>query len=110
MALDQCSIMAIYRLPLPADGGGPILHHLRSMTRSVPTWDTSRVFVTHAFVPYCGLVLFFLAITGLATVVIPRLFTWSYLRSAAQLYLLLALANGIGRFYWQNRERLDWGV
>ncbi|MDI6448884.1 hypothetical protein [Anaerobaca lacustris] len=66
--------------------------------------------IWRAFVPYCGLVLFFLAIGGLATMVIPHLFTWSYLRSAAQLYLLLALANSVGRFYWRNRERLDWGV
>jgi len=44
--------MATCRLPLPADGGGPILYHLWSMTRSVPTLDTSRVFVTHVFAPY----------------------------------------------------------
>ncbi len=66
--------------------------------------------IWRAFVPYCGLVLFFLAITGFAIVVIPRLFIWPYLRSAAQLYLLLVLANSLGRFYWRNRERLDWGV
>ncbi len=36
-ALDRCSVMAICRLPLPADDGGPNLHHLWSMTRSVST-------------------------------------------------------------------------
>ena len=51
LALDQCTVMAIYRLPLPADRGGPILHHLWSMTRSVPAWDTSRVFATHVCAP-----------------------------------------------------------
>ena len=66
--------------------------------------------IWRTFVPYCGLVLFFLAITGLATAVIPRLAIWSFLRSAAQIYLVLVLANSVGRFYWQNRERLDWGV
>ncbi|MBM4024436.1 MAG: hypothetical protein FJ280_03395 [Planctomycetes bacterium] len=66
--------------------------------------------IGRTFVPYCGLVLFFLALTGLAAVVIPRVPIWSYLRSAAQLYLLLVLANSVGRFYWRNRERLDWGV
>ena len=44
--------MATCRLPLPADGGGPILYHLWSMTRSVPTLDTSHVFVTHVLAPY----------------------------------------------------------
>jgi hypothetical protein len=36
----------------PYHGRGPILHHLWGMTRSVLTLDTSRVFVTHIFVPY----------------------------------------------------------
>ncbi len=31
---------------------GQILHHLWSITRSVPTSDTSRVFVTHIFARY----------------------------------------------------------
>jgi len=66
--------------------------------------------IARAFVPYCGLVLFFLAVAGLAAAVIPRLPVWPLLRSAAQIYLLLVLANSIGRFYWRNRERLDWGV
>jgi hypothetical protein len=66
--------------------------------------------IWRTLVPYCGLVLFFLAITGLATVVIRRLPLWPFLRTATQIYLLLVLANSIGRFYWRYRERLDWGL
>jgi len=66
--------------------------------------------IWRTFVPYCGLVLFFLAVAGLATAVIPRLPIWPFLRAAAQIYLLLVLANSVGRFHWRYRERLDWGV
>lgn len=65
--------------------------------------------IWRAFVPYCGLVLFFLAITGLA-VVVPRLPIWPFLQTTVRIYLLLVLANSVGRFYWRNRERLDWGM
>jgi hypothetical protein len=43
-------------------------------------------------------------------VVIRRLPLWPFLRTATQIYLLLVLANSIGRFYWRYRERLDWGL
>jgi hypothetical protein len=66
--------------------------------------------IGRTLVPYCGLVLFFLAIAGLAAAVLPRLPIWPFLRLATQIYLLLVLANSVGRFYWHNRERLDWGV
>ena len=66
--------------------------------------------IWRTFVPYCGLVLFFLAVTALAIEVIPILPVWAFLRQAMQIYLLLVLANSVGRFYWRNREKLDWGL
>ena len=66
--------------------------------------------IWRTFVPYCGLVLFFLAITGLAIEGVPRLPLWPFLRSAIRIYLLLVLANSVGHFHWRNRERLDWGM
>lgn len=66
--------------------------------------------IGRTFIPYCGLVLFVLAITALVTEVIPILPAWDFLRQAMRIYLLLVLANSIGRFHWRNRERLDWGV
>jgi DNA-directed RNA polymerase subunit RPC12/RpoP len=66
--------------------------------------------IWRTFIPYCGLALFFLAITGLGTAVIPRLAIWAFLRLATQIYLLLVLANGVGRFYWRYRDKLDWGI
>lgn len=66
--------------------------------------------IRRTFVPYCGLVLFFLIVAGLVTAVIPRLPIWPLLRSAVRIYLLLVLAHSVGRFYWRYRERLDWGI
>jgi hypothetical protein len=66
--------------------------------------------IGRTFVPYFGLVLFFLAITALATEVIPSLSVWAFLRQTMRIYLLLVLANSVGRFYWRNREKLDWGM
>lgn len=66
--------------------------------------------IARTLVPYSGLVLFFLAITALATAVVPSLPIWAFLRLAMQIYLLLVLANSIGRFHWRHRERLDWGM
>lgn len=43
---------AICRLPLPADNGWANLHRLWNLTRSIPTSDTSCVFVTHIYAPY----------------------------------------------------------
>lgn len=66
--------------------------------------------IWRTLLPYGALVLFFLAIAALATAVIPRLPIWAFLRLAVQIYLLLVLANGLGRFYWRYRDRLDWGI
>jgi len=66
IALDQCRGMAIYRLPLPADDGGPPSPVERDTFRSY--LDTSRVFVTHISALYAisiamdGLIVLFLTV------------------------------------------------
>lgn len=66
--------------------------------------------ISRTLVPYCGLVLFFWAVTALAIEVIPGLPIWEFVRQAIQIYLLLVLANSVGRFHWRHREKLDWGL
>lgn len=66
--------------------------------------------IGRTFLPYCGLVLFFWAVTALAIEVIPLLPIWGFVRQAIQIYLLLVLANSLGRFYWRHRDKLDWGI
>ncbi len=61
-------------------------------------------------IPYCALVLFFLAITGFIVAALPGLPIWPFLQTTLRIYLLLVLANSVGRFYWRNREKLDWGM
>lgn len=52
VAPDQCRIVVTNCPPPPVYGGKPILDSLPSVTRSVPTWGTSRIFVIHATVTY----------------------------------------------------------
>jgi hypothetical protein len=51
-----------------------------------------------------------LIVQSICRTFLPRLPIWPFLRLTVRMYLLLVLANSVGRFYWRNRERLDWGL
>jgi len=66
--------------------------------------------VLRAFLPYMGFVLPLAAIVvGLAWLWPPPLVP-SIICLAIGPYVMLILAHILGRFYWRNRERLDWGL
>ena len=62
--------------------------------------------ILRAFVPYMGFVLLLAVIVvGLAWVRLPPVVGF-----VIGPYGMLILAHILGRFYWRNRERLDWGL
>jgi hypothetical protein len=66
--------------------------------------------VLRAFFPYMGFVLLLAGIVvGLAWVWPPPIVP-SIICLAIGPYGMLVLAHILGRFYWRNRERLDWGL
>jgi len=62
------------------------------------------------FLPYCGLVLFFMALGGFAAVVLLRLPLWGFLRMCIIFYLVFVLAHRSGWFYWWYKDKLKWGL
>ena len=62
------------------------------------------------FLPYCGLVLFFMTIGGFAVVVLLRLPLWRFLRMCIIFYLVFVLAHRSGWFYWWYKDKLGWGL
>ncbi|MCJ7778782.1 MAG: hypothetical protein MUP16_10755 [Sedimentisphaerales bacterium] len=69
------------------------------------TWSIIRTFL-----PYCGLVLFFLAVGGFIAAVLPRLPLWGFLTQGIKIYLVFVLAHRLGWFYWWNKDKLNWGI
>ena len=64
--------------------------------------------ILRVFFPYVGFVTLLCAFAvGLAwlTRILPPIISF-----AAAQYGMLILAHILGRFYWRNRERLDWGI
>jgi len=66
--------------------------------------------IIRTFLPYCGLVLFYMAFGGFAVAVLRRLPLWDFLRSCIILYLVFVLAHRSGWFYWWYKGKLDWGL
>jgi hypothetical protein len=66
--------------------------------------------ILSTFLPYCGLVLFFMAIGGFAVAVLPRLPLWGFLRMGIIFYLVFVLAHRSGWFYWWYKDKLGWGL
>jgi len=66
--------------------------------------------ILNTFLPYCGLVLFFMALGGLAVVVLLRLPLWRFLRMSIIFYLVFVLAHRSGWFYWWYKDKLKWGL
>ena len=66
--------------------------------------------ILSTFLPYCCLVLFFMALGGLAGVVLLRLSLWRFLRMCIIFYLVFVLAHRSGWFYWWHKDKLDWGL
>jgi len=66
--------------------------------------------ILSTFLPYCGLVLFFMALGGLAAAVLLRFPLWSFLPTCIILYLVFVLAHRLGWFYWWYKDKLGWGL
>ncbi len=66
--------------------------------------------ILKTFLPYCGLVLFFLAVGGFITAVLPRLPLWTFLIQGVKIYLVFVLAHRLGWFYWWHKDKLAWGI
>ncbi|MHC4324603.1 MAG: hypothetical protein ACYSUX_10050 [Planctomycetota bacterium] len=62
------------------------------------------------FLPYCGLVLFFMALGGFAVAALLRLPIWRFLRACIIYYLVFVLAHRSGWFYWWYKDKLKWGI
>jgi len=66
-----------------------------------------------AFLPYCGLILSFCLFGGLVAVIVRimhRLPILGFISNAVNLYLLFVAVHLLGRFYWWNKDKLDWGI
>ena len=66
--------------------------------------------ILSTFLPYCGLVLFFMALGGFAVAVLLRLPLWDFLRMGIVFYLVFVLAHRSGWFYWWYKDKLNWGL
>jgi phage FluMu protein Com len=67
----------------------------------------------NVFLPYCGLVLLFFAVSGLIAIILvimPQSFIISYLLSVVCIYLTMIMAHLLGRFCYKYSERLNWEV
>ncbi|RKY23117.1 MAG: hypothetical protein DRP62_06555 [Planctomycetota bacterium] len=62
------------------------------------------------FPQYCGLVLLVGGLGGFVALMLPRLQVWGFVSSAIKIYLLFVTAHLLGRFYWLNKDKLDWGL
>ena len=69
--------------------------------------------IVRTFVSYCGLILSFCAFGGLIALAVwtlGRSLLFRVLWSAAALYLLLVAAHLLGRFYWLQKDKLEWDL
>jgi hypothetical protein len=66
--------------------------------------------ICKTFLPYCGLVLFFLVLGGFAARAVPRLPVWGFLSAGIEIYLVFVLAHRVGWFYWWHKDKLNWGL
>jgi hypothetical protein len=69
--------------------------------------------IARTFLPYCGLILSFCifgALVGLIFLASKSLPLLGLVSKAVMLYLSLVAAHLLGRFYWHNRDKLDWGI
>lgn len=65
--------------------------------------------ILRAFLPYCGLVLFYTALGGFVVMVLPRFPLWRFLKTGIIFYLVFVLAHRLGWFYWWYKDKLNWG-
>jgi len=65
--------------------------------------------ICRVFLPYLGLVLFFLVV-GFIAAVSTRLPLWSFLTQGVKIYLVFVLAHRLGWFYWWHKDKLAWEI
>jgi len=66
--------------------------------------------IGRAFLPYCGLVLFFVVVGGLVRVALPKVPIWNFPKKIVEYYLIFVLAHRLGWFYWWYKDKIDWGL
>jgi hypothetical protein len=66
--------------------------------------------ILSAFSPYCALVIFFGAVGGFISVILPELMPGGIILSGIRFYSLFVLAHVSGRFYWRYKDKLSWEV
>lgn len=66
--------------------------------------------ILSTFLPYCCLVLFFMALGGFVVKVLPHLPLWSFLKTGIIFYLVFVLVHRLGWFYWWYKDKLGWGL
>ncbi|MHC4665298.1 MAG: hypothetical protein ACYS9T_04985 [Planctomycetota bacterium] len=69
--------------------------------------------ILRTFLAYCGLILSFCILGSLVALIFSlskNLPVLGYVSKALALYLLLVAAHLLGGFYWNNKDRLDWGI
>jgi len=66
--------------------------------------------ILKTFLPYCGLVLFFLAVGGFIVAVLPKIPLWGLLAQGVKIYLIFVLAHRLGWFYWWYKDKLGWEI
>jgi hypothetical protein len=62
--------------------------------------------IYRTFFSYCGLVFFILGVI----MILSRIPVRGFLQKGIQIYVVFVIAHLLGRFYWINKERLDWGI
>ncbi|MHC4061340.1 MAG: hypothetical protein ACYSUC_11230 [Planctomycetota bacterium] len=69
--------------------------------------------ILRTFLAYSGLILSFCILGSLVALIFflsKNLPVLGYVSKALTLYLLLVAAHLLGGFYWNNKDRLDWGI
>ena len=74
----------------------------------------SPILIMHAilrtFFAYFGLLLFFYSLCLLVVILLPRLPLWGFLIAGLRIYFIFVAAYLLGRFYWPNKNKLNWGI
>ncbi|MBN2457381.1 MAG: hypothetical protein JXB29_12740 [Sedimentisphaerales bacterium] len=62
------------------------------------------------FITYWILLFFFYILVAMIVKILPRLPLWNLVISGLRIYLIFISSYLLGRFYWMNKDGLDWGI
>jgi hypothetical protein len=63
--------------------------------------------IGRTFLPYCGLVLFFIIVGGFIEVALSKVPIWNFPKKIVEFYLIFVLAHRLGWFYWWHKDKID---